>query len=174
MPRVLSAALLVCVIACGSSAYGQVERFGDWKVDLSNPSLYAAVTVNDSNQSFGQYCSFDKDSSCGWYFETDTSCTDGADYPVLANAGSQALYLEVHCLGEVKGRYAYAFTDFEKIENLIRGSQQVGIVVPSQGDEFLVFRWNLNGVTNALSAMRTAAEKRSKSIPRSTHNKTIV
>jgi hypothetical protein len=117
--------------------------------------------------SLGSFVFFDKDSSCDWFFETDTSCTDGSKYPVLANADTKALDLEVVCLGEVKGRYLYAFTDFEKVDTLIRASKQVGFALPSQGDEFAVFRWNLNGVANALSAMRTAAERRSKSIPKS-------
>jgi hypothetical protein len=171
MPRIISAgALLAFIIVCGSSAYGQVQEFGDWKVDLSDPSLYAALTVNDSNHEFGQYCFVDTDSSCDWYFETDTSCTDGAKYPVLANADGEALYLEVQCLGERKGRYAYAFTDFDKVDKLIRASKRVVFAVPLDSDEFAVFRWNLDGVTNALSAMRTAAERRSQSIPKTTRN----
>jgi hypothetical protein len=168
--RILSGALPALIFVFGSSAYGQVQTFGDWKVDLNDPSLYAAVTVNDSNHEFGQYCFFDKDSSCAWFFETDTSCTDGSKYPVLANTDTKALHLEVLCLGEANGRYAYAFTDFDKVDKLIRNSKQVGFAVPSQDDQFAVFRWNLNGVTNALSAMRTAAEKRSKSIPKSTRD----
>jgi hypothetical protein len=171
---ITSAALLAFTIVWGSSTYGQVQTFGDWKVDLSDPSIYAAVTVNDSNHEFGQYCFFDKDSSCDWFFETDTSCTDGSKYPVLANADNEALYLEVLCLGEIKGGYAYAFTDFDKVDKLIRASKRVGFAVPSQGDEFAVFRWNLNGVTNALSAMRTAAERRSKSIPKNTRDTGII
>jgi hypothetical protein len=173
MLRIISAALPAFIIVCGSSAYGQVQTFGDWTVDLSDPSIYAAVTVNDSNHEFGQYCFFDKDSSCDWFFETNTSCTDGSKYPVLANADSEVLYLEVLCLGEIKGTYAYVFTDFEKVDKLIRASKRVGFAVP-HGDEFAVFRWNLNGVTNALSAMRTAAERRSKSIPKSTGDTRII
>ena len=73
MVRIMSAALLAFTVVFGSSAYGQVQTFGDWKVDLSDPSLYAAATVNDSNHEFGQYCFFDKDSSCDWFFETDMS-----------------------------------------------------------------------------------------------------
>jgi hypothetical protein len=177
---IMSTALLALIIVFGRTADGQVQTFGDWKVDLSDPSLYAAATVNDSNHELGQYCLFDKDSYCDWYFETDTTCTDGSKYPVLANADTEALYLEVVCLGEVKGRYAYAFTDFDKVDKLIRASKQVGFAVPLQGDTFAVVRWNLNGVTNALSAMRTAAEKRSKpaekrskSIPKSTRGTNV-
>jgi hypothetical protein len=175
MLRIISAAfLLALIIVCGSSAYGQVQTFGDWKVDLSDPSIYAAVTVNDSNHEFGQYCFFDKESSCDWFFATDTSCKDGSKYAVLANADGQALYLEVLCLGEINGGYAYAFTDFDKVDKLIRASKQVGFAVPLQGDEFAVVRWNLNGATNALSAMRTAAERRSKSISKSPRDPQIV
>jgi hypothetical protein len=85
--RITSAALLAFIIVCGSSAYGQVQTYGDWKVDLSDPSVYAAVAVNDSNQQFGQYCFFDEDSSCDWYFEADAGCTDGSKYHVMANGG---------------------------------------------------------------------------------------
>ena len=174
MVRIMSAALLAFTVVFGSSAYGQVQTYGDWKVDLSDPSLYAAVTVNDSNHEFGQYCFFDKDSSCDWFFETDMSCKDGSKYPVLANADREALYLEVLCLGEVKGRYAYAFTDFDKVDKLIRASKRVGFAVPTQGDEFVVFRWDLKDVMNALSAMRTAAERRTRSIPKSTRDTTVI
>src|SRR5262249_17870518 len=132
----------------------------------SDPGLYAASTVNDGNHELGQYCFLDNGSSCDWYFETDMSCADGSKYPVIANADGQALDLEVHCLGEIKGRYAYAFTNFEKVDKFIRASKRVVFAVPLQTDEFAVFKWNLNGVTNALSAMRTAAEKHTRSIPK--------
>ena len=174
MLRIISAALLAFIIVCGSSSYGQVQTFGDWKVDLNDPSLYAAVTVNDSNHEFGQYCFFDKDSSCAWFFETDTSCTDGSKYPVLANTDTKALHLEVLCLGEANGRYAYAFTDFDKVDKFIRASKQVGFAVPLQSDAFAVLRWNLNGAANALSAMRTAAERRSKPVPKTTRDTKVV
>ena len=173
MLRIISAALPAFIIVCGSSAYGEAQTFGNWAVDLSDPSIYTAVTVNDSNHQFGQYCLFDKDSSCEWFFETNTSCSDGSKYPVLANADSEVLYLEVVCLGEIKGTYAYVFTDFEKVDKLIRTSKRVGFAVPHD-DEFAVFRWNLNGVTNAISAMRAAAERRSKSIPKSTGDIKII
>ena len=174
MLRIISAALPAFIIVCGSSAYGQVQTFGDWTVDLSDPSIYAAVTVNDSNHEFGQYCFFDKDSSCDWFFETNTSCIEGSKYPVLANADSEVIHLEVLCLGEIKGRYANVFTDFEKVDKLIQASKRVGFAVPLHDNEFAVFQWNLNGVTNAVSAMRTAAESRSKSIPKSTRDTTII
>ena len=173
MLRFISTALLAFIIVCGGSAYGQVQAFGDWKVDLSDPSVYAAVTVNDSNHELGQYCFFDSDSSCDWLFETSTSCIEGSKYPVLANADSEALYLEVLCLGEIKGGYAYAFTDFVKVDKLIRVSKRIGFAVPMEGDAFAVVQWNLNGVTNALSAMRTAAERHSRSFAKSTRDTRI-
>ena len=174
MLRIMGTALLGFITVFGSSAYGQVQTFGDWMVDLTDASVYAAVTVNDTNHEFGQYCFFDQDSSCNWFFETDTSCTDGSKYPVLANGDTKALYLEVLCLGEVKGRYAYAFTDFDKVDKFIRASKQIGFAVPLQSDAFAVLRWNLNGAANALSAMRTAAERRSKPVPKTTRDTKVV
>jgi hypothetical protein len=52
----MSAALLAFIIVFGSSAYGLVQTFGDRQVDLSDPGLYTAMTVNDGNHEFGQFC----------------------------------------------------------------------------------------------------------------------
>jgi hypothetical protein len=164
--------LFFVLVVFSKSAFAQSRAFGNWKVDLTDPTTYYAGTVNDSEHEFGQYCLLDK-GSCLWTFDMSTSCVEDSKYPVLANADSQAVHLEVICLGEVKGGYAYAFTDFDKVDKLIRSSKRVGIAVPLQDDQFAVFRWDLTGVEDALSAMRTAAEKASKFLTKSTRDQTL-
>ena len=79
--------LLLVLVALSKSAFAQSRTFGNWKVDLTDPTTYSAVTVNDSEHEFGQYCLLDQ-GSCLWTFEMSTNCIEDSKYPVLANADS--------------------------------------------------------------------------------------
>ena len=79
------------VIAAGAGlAYGQ--SYGDWTVNLKNPSAYSVTTVNDSGRVLGQCCFFD-DNTCYWLIELDSSCEESHKYPVLANGDTGAVSL---------------------------------------------------------------------------------
>ena len=162
------------LLAFGGVGIAQAQVFDDWIVDVNDPTFYSAVTVNDSGHQFGQVCIFNGDSSCYWVIDMSTTCKKGDKYPVLANADSAAVYLEMICTGPIKGGGSgYAFTNFDQVDKLVRESKRVGFAVPLQDDEFVVVRWNLRGAGTALSAMQEAAEKRLKSVPQNTRDKRL-
>jgi len=167
--------VLVCLVAfavLAGEATTDAQTFGDWYVDTApkgNAALYA-ISVNDSGNVFGQFC-FPNAGSCAWLIGLKTACKSGDQYPVLANSDAGAVQLEVLCDDQLaNGLYRYAFTDFEKVDNLVRQSGRVGFALPLQQDQFQVVRFNLRGASAALSAMRTAAERKITPAPRGTRD----
>ena len=163
-------AVLFMVVGAGL-AHGQ--DYGDWTVDLKNPSGYSVTTVNDSGRALGQYCFFENE-SCYWLIELDSHCEEDHKYPVLANGDTGAASLELICYGRLDdGGYGYAFTNFDQVDKIIQQSSRVGFAIPMQDDEFRVVRFNVRGATRAISAMSEAAAKRSKAVPRNTRDKRL-
>ena len=162
--------LVTAVFAVGS-AHGEV--IGDWEVSTKDSAPYAA-TANDSDQVFGQFC-FLEEGSCYWLVAITIACKEGDKYPVLANSDTGAVHLEMICLdgNPQGGRYRYAFTHFDEVDQLVRDSTRVGFAMPLQEDSFRVLRFNLRGVETALSVMRDAANKRLKSLSRNTRDQRL-
>jgi hypothetical protein len=154
---------LITVLATALPAHAQV--IGDWVVDVKSPSAYSAVTMNDSGHTFGEFCDLEE-GNCYWLIEMSSSCEEGAMSPVLANSDGSAVNLELLCMGRLEGgNYAYAFTDFDEVDRLVRHSEKLGFAVPIAGDQFTMVKYNLRGTADALSIMRAATDKRFKSVP---------
>src|SRR6266487_6084065 len=169
--KTILCAFVLAVLARGR--FADAEDFGDWTVDINNPTIFSVATVNDSDHVFGQFCSVDE-GSCLWLMYLGIACKTGDTYPVLANSDTGAVYLELQCNGPIKeGGYIYAFTDFDQVENLVRKSKRVGFAFPMQEDEFQVVRFNLKGASAALSAMQEAAAEVSKPAPRTTRDQLL-
>jgi hypothetical protein len=160
--------LLVVLVTLLSLTSAYAEVIGDWQVHTKD--LYAA-TSNDSDQVFGQFC-YVEDSSCLWLVGITVACDEGQKYPVLANSDAAAVHLEMLCLDGKPiegGRYRYAFTDFDRVDRLVRESQRVGFAMPMQEDSFRVIRFNLRGSDKALSKLDDAINKLLKSAPHNTY-----
>jgi hypothetical protein len=92
-----------------------------------------------------------------------SSCDEDATTPVLANSDGFAANLKLLCMGRLDGgNYAYAFTDFDQVDELVRNSDSIGFAVPLGGDEFKMVKFNVRGASAALSAMLAATNKRVK------------
>jgi hypothetical protein len=166
--------LVVFAVLAGVSVT-EAQTFGDWHVETKPDGATAlyAVTVNDSGNAFGQFC-FPNSSSCVWLITLKTACKSGDEYAVLANSDTGAVQLEVLCNDQLpSGQYRYAFTDFEKVDLLVKQSLRVGFALPLQQDQFHVVRFKIRGAGAALSAMRAAAEKQARPVTSGTRDENI-
>lgn len=152
--------LLFLALSLTQFVTAQDESFGSWSVGFvsDRTSLYAA-TINDSGALLGEYCTPSK-GSCMWVLGMSTGCEEGSKYPVLANANTGAVELEIVCNGKIlQDKWSYAFTNFEQIDALVKGGSRVGFAMPLQQDQFRVVRFLLNGASVAIARMRSTAER---------------
>jgi hypothetical protein len=164
---------LVVLLAFTGILQAAAQSYGDWFVETSKATYFYAVSVNDSGNVLGQFC-FPGDGSCIWLIGMKPSCKSGARYPVLANSDAGAVHLEVLCDGQLEsGLYRYAFTSFDNVDNMVRQSSRVGFAIPLEEDQFRVVRFNTRGGAAALSAMRSAAERRTKPVGRGTRDEKL-
>jgi hypothetical protein len=155
--------VVITVLAAALPARAQV--IGDWVVDTKSQSAYSAVTVNDSGHTFGEFCDLEE-GNCLWLIEMSSSCDEGAKTPVVANSDGSAANLELLCMGRLDGgNYAYAFTDFDRVDNLVRHSNRIGFAIPLGGDDFQMIKYDVHGAAAALSTMLAATNKDSKKSP---------
>jgi hypothetical protein len=162
--------VLMTILAGALPAPAQV--IGDWVVDVESQNAYSAVTVNDSGHGFGEICDLNE-GNCYWLIEMSSSCDEGTTSPVLGNSDGTAVNLELLCIGRLEGgSSAYAFTDFDQVDKLVRHSDRVSFAVPSGSDEFRMVKYNLRGTVDALAVMLAATNTRLKSVPNnSRHNR---
>src|SRR5437667_8824905 len=147
------AAFLVAVM--GGVELVSAQAFGEWAVDIKDPNVFFAVTLNDSDHLIGQYC-YTSEHSCVWLLAMSTRCKKGDTYPVLANSDAGAASLQLLCDGQLEnGHYRYVFTGFDDVDKLVRDSKtRIGFAFPMEGDEFRVVRFDLRGAEKALTTMR--------------------
>jgi hypothetical protein len=145
------------------------EKVGDWSYQTQRG--FFAATANDSGNVFGQWCDV-RDGNCMYLIAIPMRCEEGETYPVLANSDSSANAVEIVCRGPLEGRnadgralYRFVFTNFASIDHQVRQSQRIGFAFPTQGDAFHVSRFSLSGALQAISAMRSAAERAVSSGP---------
>ena len=163
---------VVCALIVLTTA-GSVgaQSYGDWRLDITDGKVVSVMTTTDSNRVFGQVCDLDE-AECVWILELSPRCEEGRTYPILANGDAQAIPLEVLCSGLIaEGSYGYVFTDFDEVDAFVRESSRVGFAFPVDGDQFSVIRFDVKGAAQALSAMRTIVEKRSRRPIRNTNTK---
>ncbi len=171
MSRSVQVLILMLLSTLSNASSAQLRMFGSWGIGpiVDNEGVYAA-TINDSEAIFGQYCYPDK-GACYWLLANDIDCDTGSKYPVLVNTDSGASSLELLCF-KLKDKGRYAFTDFDAIDKIARGSTRLGIAFPMQNGLFQVHRFSLDGSTRAVDVMREAAEKLMKS-PTNTKDRTL-
>jgi len=143
-------ALLVGLTALVLAHAGNPKHYRQWLVDTFDDKSGAfAVTINDSNAVFGEAC-FLSDQKCQWRVVIDVACEKGHTYPILANTDSGAASLEFVCDGPRSGgEYTYVFSNWKALESLLKTATRVGFAMPMQGDQFTVYRFNLDGANAA-------------------------
>lgn len=158
---------LASIAAIVSNGYSYAESFGEWHTGAteSKEKLFFAITVNDSGNLLGQFCSPDT-GNCIWLLGMSASCNEGDQYPVLTNSDKGAAHILVYCDTKLdNGLYRYVFTDFDTINDFVMKGSKIGFAVPLQSDQFRVVRFNLVGSNRAITVMRSIAEKAQKRLP---------
>jgi hypothetical protein len=59
-------------------------------------------------------------------------------------------------------RYRYIFTDFDRIDDVVKRAVKVGFAFPLENDQFIIVRFDLIGSNEAIDAMRASAERSSQ------------
>jgi hypothetical protein len=132
--------------------------FQDWGTGMGKDNTFMfAATVNDSGETFGEFCYF-KTKSCSWYVLLHTACKPGTVTPVLANSDASALPLVVTCNGQMPGGelYSDAFGNWKDLETVLTDSIHIGFAIPLAEDRFTVARFSLNGRTKSTQVMEAA------------------
>ena len=159
MHAILGRLVIVTVVCLMQISTASAQQYESWVVGAMDggEGLYAA-TVNDSSGVLGQYC-YTETSQCLWLIATDVKCEQESKYPVLVNADGGSAQMELVCL-KLENKPRYAFTDFKKIDDVIRtSSSYIGFAFPMESGNFKVSRFLLGGSLKAINAMRIKAEK---------------
>lgn len=159
---IMSALLLATVLLLASPPAAMGQTFGSWSAGFvdSRTAPYAyAYTENDSGQLLGQFC-YPKGDSCVWLVAMSTGCEKGQKYPVLVNSDAGAESMEVYCAGELGDsprKSTYAFSAFDKINQVVVKGGWLGIAIPLADRDFGVIRFDIRGAAPAVRAMRESA-----------------
>ena len=153
--------------------------FGHWSTGAtSDKSGVYAATANDDGAVFGKYCYFST-KDCSWHIAVDMVCEKGAFYPVLANSNKGAASLVLQCVGPMTGNdlYQYVFNNWKDVEKIIKTGSRLGIATPLQSDQFKVYRFLLDGMTQSTDSVETpffaaVAPKNGKSTKKPTNTTT--
>lgn len=130
------------------------STFGHWSTGVitNNAGVYAA-TMNDSGAILGEYCYFSS-KSCTWTLAVNGACVKDSSYPVLANTDKGAAYFDIVCIGRLEsGLYSFGFKNWQDLEHLLKSGARIGIATPMQADQFKVFRFLLDGLTQSTQSM---------------------
>ena len=132
---------------------GQLATQGSWNVEFQQGQGLWASTKGDRG-ALGQYCS--DAGACAWLLVLwGASCSEGEQYPVLFNTERAASHHVLQCIGDVPGTgSALAFTDFGRVDLVIRGATIAGIAIPGHTDAISVAHFKLDGAAAAVDSMR--------------------
>lgn len=148
-----------------ASLSASAQTYGDWMVSESaDHDTFTAETSNESGQSFGKVC-VASSQDCWWALAIDPSCDHGATYPVMANTDTGAYSLTLYCVSVGKDKIM-AFQDFNQADQIGRGIGIVGFAVPMKGGAFRVFRFSLNGSSQAATRVSEITVARGKNSTR--------
>lgn len=131
--------------------------FGHWSTGAtSDKSGVYAATANDDGAVFGKYCYFST-KDCSWHIAIDMACEKEAYYPVLLNSDNGAASVMLQCVGPMKGSnlFQYVFNNWKDVEKIVKTGSRVGIATPLQSDQFKVYRFLLDGMTQATDSVET-------------------
>lgn len=160
--------LVTLVMLVAPSVSAQLYTSGDWYWSDQDPDFYFAATKNSSNHVLGQYCYF-KSASCVYLVGLGVDCEIGDEYAALVNSDAGSAHISLACTHQYENRYILGIYPFEDIDKVVRKANDIGIVIPLEGDEFKVGRFSLRGSVNALDRMREAAKEKMSKNPTPTN-----
>lgn len=152
--KIAAAAVAACLATPGVHAG---ENYNEWfSQSFDAGTATGAFTVNDSGATFGEICRL-QEGSCQWRLLLDLACEDNTTTSILANTDQGASTLEFRCAGKSENGkgYLYVFKNWKQLESSLKSSSKVGFAMPVKGDQFVVYRFKLQGMTETTSEMET-------------------
>ncbi|MEZ9997563.1 hypothetical protein AB4428_04540 [Vibrio lentus] len=150
--------ILIASMFISFSAASSQTVHEDWVVNTDDSSYFYAATVNNSGHVFGKYCYFDTQ-QCLYLVGVDITCTKDNKYPVLINAESGSLHVNLFCGDRVANQNVLVFDNFDQIERTAKINSELGIAIPMESGRFKVSRFSLSGSTFSIDSMTSKAEK---------------
>ncbi len=134
----------------------QAEKLAsqNWVVDL-NGQANEAYTANDSNSSFGVFCSGEK---CLFYLHQTLKCDPGTKYSVLMNSQAISTALSMECT-QIGGNLFQILDPFEAVLKATQAGEMIGFAVALQSGAFAVTRFSLVGAKPAIERALLEAAK---------------
>jgi hypothetical protein len=130
------------------------ERYGDWEV-LPSSDLTIASTQNASGSAFGVLCM----STCAAFFNFQTTCEQGDEYPALINSAAGSASVELKCT-MYQGRHLMLMPLNDKILDSMSIGGELGVAFPLQSGRFQVARFSLTGSLRAADRALAYAKSR--------------
>ena len=134
----------------------QAEKLAsqNWVVDL-NGQANEAYTANDSNSSFGVFCSGEK---CLFYLHQTLKCDPGTKYSVLMNSQAISTALSMECT-QIGGNLFQILDPFDAVLKATQTGEMIGFAVALQSGAFAVTRFSLVGAKPAIERALLEAAK---------------
>ena len=149
--KYLLAATLVLLV---SVIHAEKVGYQSWVADL-NGQTNEAYAVNESNSSFGVFCSGEK---CLFYLRQSLQCNPGAKYSVLVNSEIISTALTMECT-QIGGSLFQILNPFETLLMASQTGGAIGFAVALQSGAFAVTRFTLAGAKQAIERVLTEAAK---------------
>ena len=156
MKKFLIAIFCSLVAVSANAQSNPTQKFKEWTVGVisENAGMYA-ITFNDSNVLFGNYCYF-KIQKCVWILGINLKTEEDARYPVLMNSKHGALNTAMTCdsAKNIGVQSRCVFETPESISESINAGGQIGFAFPLADGKFHVSRFSLSGANDAVNFMR--------------------
>lgn len=155
----ISVSALICI--CSQVYAGEKVAYQNWIVDLSGVTT-EAYTANDSNSSFGLFCSGEK---CLFYLHQALQCQPNAKYSVLMNSATLSSALSMQCT-QIGNNVFQILDPFNAVLEALKAGETIGFAVALQSGAFGVTRFSLAGSGDAIKrALFEAARSSQRGSP---------
>lgn len=151
-------AILISSLSLVTVVSGQSTSFMDWSIGISTDKTVAyAATINRTSQVIAKRCTFST-KDCSWHISAKESCEQGESYAALVNTDKGAGHVTLICDGQIDsgGDYRFTFSDWKTIENLALAGTRIGVAIPLQSDNFIVYRFSLVGAKASTERLEAA------------------
>ncbi|MBT8588463.1 hypothetical protein G6675_09255 [Polynucleobacter paneuropaeus] len=146
--------LVLCLFLLAIPCSAEKLASQNWVVDV-NGQTNEAYTANDSQSSFGVFCSGEK---CLFYLHQALKCDPGTKYSVLMNSQTISTALSMECT-LIGGNLFQILDPFEAVLKATQAGEMIGFAVALQSGAFAVNRFSLIGAKPAIERALLEAAK---------------
>ena len=126
-----------------------------WQYEVQDGGTFLWASTKGDLGALGQYCNASA-GACAWVLVLKgVECKEGEQHPVLVNTDESASHNVIQCMGSIGGLgAAFAFVDFDRVDQAIRHGKLMGIAIPERDDTIGVARFELQGAGDVVDRMR--------------------